>query len=62
MGRHFTIYNDQRPLVKLFDFQQTTLAIGAAEIQRWSINLSNFNNHVEYRKNANTKMQTLPNV
>ena len=50
MGRHFTIYTDQKPLVKLFDSQQATLATGAAKIQRWSLYLSNFNYQFEYRK------------
>ena len=50
MGRLFTIYTDHKPLVKLFDSQQATSATGAARIQRWSLNLSNFNYQVEYRK------------
>ena len=59
MGRHFTIYTDHKPLVKLFDSQQATSATGAAKIQRWCLYLSNFNYQVEYRKgcvnsNANT--------
>ena len=50
MGRHFTIYTDHKPLVKLFDSHQATSATGAARIQRWSLYLSNFNYQVEYRK------------
>ena len=49
MRRRFTIYTDHKPLVKLFDSQQATLATGAARIQRWSLYLSNFNYQVEYR-------------
>ena len=50
MGRHFTIYTDHIPLVKLFDSQQVTSATGAARIQLWSIYFSTFNYQVEYRK------------
>ena len=50
MERHFTIYTDHKPLVKLFDSQQATSATGAARINRWSHYLSNFNYQVEYRK------------
>ena len=32
MGRHFTIYTDHKPLVKLLDSQQATSAAGAARI------------------------------
>ena len=34
IGRRFTIYNNHKPLVKLFDSQQATSATGAARIQR----------------------------
>ena len=54
MGRHFTIYTDYKPLVKLFDSQQATSATGAARSQRWSFYLSNFNYQVEYRKGCET--------
>ena len=50
MGRHFTIYTDHTPLIKLFDSQQANSATGAGRIQRWSLYLSNFNFPVEYRK------------
>ena len=50
MGRHFTMYTDHKPLVRLFDPQQAISTTGAARIQRWTLYLSNFDYQVEYRK------------
>ena len=63
MGRHFTIYTDSKFLVKLFYFQQATLATGAAKIQRWSFYLWNFNYYVEYCKECkNSKADAISHV
>ena len=52
MGRHFTIYTDQKPLVRLFDPKQATSSTAAARIQRWSLFLSNYEYIVEYKKDV----------
>ena len=53
MGRHFTLYTDHKPLVRLFDPKQATSSTAAARIQRWSLFLSNYHYTVEYKKGIN---------
>ena len=42
MGRHFTLYTDHNPLMRLFDPKQATSSTAAARIQQWSLLLSNY--------------------
>ena len=53
MGRHFTLYTDHKPLVRLFDPKQATSNTAAARIQRWSLFLSNYDYTVEHKKGIN---------
>ena len=53
MGRHFTLYTDHKPLVRLFDPKQATSSTAAARIQRWSLFLSNNDYTVEHKKGIN---------
>ena len=53
MGRHFTLYTDHKPLVRLFDPKQATSGTAAARIQRLSLLLSNYDYTVEYKKGSN---------
>ena len=53
MGRHFTLYTDYKPLVRLFDPKQATSSTAAARIQRWSLFLSNYDYTVEHKKGIN---------
>ena len=53
MGRHFTLYTDHKPLVRLFDPKQATSSTAAARIQRWSLFLSNYDYTVEQKKRIN---------
>ena len=50
MGRHFTLYTDHKPLVRLVDPKQATSSTAAARIQRWSFFLSNYHYTVKYKK------------
>lgn len=50
MGRHFTIYTDHKPLLRLFDPTRATSATGAARLQRWSLLLSNYDYDVCFKK------------
>ena len=60
MGRHFTLYTDHKPLVRLFDPKQATSSTAAARIQRWSLFLSNYDYTVEYKKGThNSKADAL---
>ena len=53
MGRHFTLYTDHTPLVRLFDPKQATTSTAAARIQRWCLFLSNYDYSVEHKKGIN---------
>ena len=53
MGRHFILYIDHKPLVRLFDPKQATSSSAAARMQRWSLYLSNYYYNVEYKKGIN---------
>ena len=53
MGRHFTLYTDHQPLVRLFDPKQATSSTAAARIQRWSLFHSNYDYTVVHKKGIN---------
>ena len=56
MVRHFTLYTDLQPLVRLFDPKTATSNTPVARIQRWSLFLSNYNYTVEH-KERNTELE-----
>ena len=60
MGRHFTLYTDDKPLVRLFDQKQATSNTAAARIQRWSLFLSNYNFTVEHKTGINNSNADAP--
>ena len=50
MGHLFTIYTDNKHLVRFFDPKQATSNTAPARIQRWSLFLSNYDYTVEHKK------------
>ena len=53
MGRHFTLYTDHKPFVRLFDPKQATSSPAASRIQRKSLFHSNYDYTVEHKKGIN---------
>ena len=49
-GRSFTLITDHKPLIKIFGPKTDLPAMAAAKIQRWSVELSNFQYDIQYRR------------
>jgi len=48
-GRHFTLYTDHQPLLKIFAPDAATPVLAAARLQRWSLLLSSYRYDIKYR-------------
>ena len=51
-GRHFILYTDHRPLLKIFGPHDAIPTTTSARLQRWAIYLSSFNYSIGFKKSA----------
>ena len=51
-GRHFLLFTDHQPLLKIFGSHDSTPTTTSARLQRWSLFLSSFNYEIAYKKSV----------